>query len=122
MEIPRLDKSQLSLGSIDDHSEDKEYWQGQSAHARLRAIETLRRLNYGERATSARLQRLLTVAEPEVLIQSIFVEDNKFIPSAAGELIDALSNALLAVLSVTVTDARPEGRLVAVWLVSPFDH
>lgn len=56
--FPRLDRSRLSLGPLED-SADKDYWLSRSPLERLEGIELLRRLNYGEAATSARLQRLL---------------------------------------------------------------
>ena len=66
MEMPKLDKTKLAITSIDDEaSADRAYWHGRTPHERLQAVELLRRINYGERDVSARLQRLLTVAERE---------------------------------------------------------
>jgi hypothetical protein len=59
--FPRLDRSRLSVGPIEDHG-DRNYWLSRTPLERLEGIELLRRLNYGETATSARLQRLLEVA------------------------------------------------------------
>ena len=66
MSFPRLDKSVLEVTSIDDEdAEEKRYWHAQTPHQRLEALETLRRLNYGEEAAAARLQRFLEVTERE---------------------------------------------------------
>lgn len=66
MDFPRLDKSVLEVTSFDDEDEaEKRYWQAQTPLKRLEALETLRRLNYGEEAATARLQRLLEVTERE---------------------------------------------------------
>ena len=61
--FPKLDRSSLVARNIEDGSGDVEYWREQTPQARFRAVEMLRRLNYGEDATSGRLQRLLEVAE-----------------------------------------------------------
>ncbi len=58
----RLDRSALSVGSLDDEDPDIEYWFEASVEDRLRHLEMLRRLNYGRRATG-RLQRVLTITE-----------------------------------------------------------
>lgn len=66
MAFPRLDKSALQITSIDDaDEEEKRYWHAQTPQERLAAVETLRRLNFGEEAATARLQRLLEVVERE---------------------------------------------------------
>ena len=63
MDFPGLDKSVLEVTSIDDDDvAEKRYWHAQSPQKRLEALETLRRLNYGEES-SARLQRLLEVTQ-----------------------------------------------------------
>lgn len=59
--FPRLDRTRLSLGPLEDDA-DRNYWLSRTPLERLEGIELLRRLNYGETATSARLQRLLEVA------------------------------------------------------------
>jgi hypothetical protein len=59
--FPRLDRTQLSLGPLEDDA-DRNYWLSRTPLERLEGIELLRRLNYGETATSTRLQRLLEVA------------------------------------------------------------
>ena len=63
MEMPRLDKTVLAVVPIDEVEEERAYWHSQAPHERLQAIELLRELNYGKRAVSARLQRLLEVTQ-----------------------------------------------------------
>lgn len=64
MDFPRLDKTALEVTTIDDEDlEERRYWYTQTPQKRLEALETLRRLNFGEEAASARLQRLLEVTQ-----------------------------------------------------------
>ncbi len=66
MEMPRLDKTKLTISSsLDNREEEMAYWQSQSPAERWRAMELMRRINYGEHATTSRLQRLLELAERE---------------------------------------------------------
>lgn len=58
----KLDKTALSIGSLSDTSEERTYWLTQTPRERLKQIEILRRINYGNRATR-RLQRVLEVAQ-----------------------------------------------------------
>jgi len=54
----KIDKSHLSVISLTDPSDEKDYWLKTSPIKRLQHIEVLRRINYGNSATS-RLQRIL---------------------------------------------------------------
>ncbi len=63
MEMPRLDKTVLTIAPIDEVDEERSYWHNQTPYKRLQAIELLRKLNYGESAVSGRLQRLLEVTQ-----------------------------------------------------------
>ncbi len=64
MEMPRLDKTKLTFSrSFDNREEEMAYWQSQSPAERWRAMELMRRTNYGEHATTSRLQRLLELVE-----------------------------------------------------------
>lgn len=63
MEMPKLDKTVLTVTSYEDVKEERQYWHKQSPYRRLQAIQLLRELNYGRRAVSGRLQRLLEVVE-----------------------------------------------------------
>ncbi|MFO7889378.1 MAG: hypothetical protein R6V04_03465 [bacterium] len=58
----RIDKSSLSVVSLSDQSHDKNYWFSRTPIERLQHIELLRRINYGNGATS-RLQRILEITE-----------------------------------------------------------
>ncbi len=63
MEMPRLDKTVVTVGTLDDTAERRTYWHSRTPDERLEAMEQLRRINYGEHASTARLQRFLEVAE-----------------------------------------------------------
>jgi len=58
----KLDKKMLSVISLSDQSSDKDYWLSKTPIDRIRHIEILRRINYGNSAT-ARLQRVLEFTE-----------------------------------------------------------
>jgi hypothetical protein len=57
-----LDKTAFSVATLFDESETRAYWHARTPHERLRHVEILRRMNYGNRAT-ARLQRVFAVAQ-----------------------------------------------------------
>lgn len=59
----RMDKTALSVASLFDVSDEKEYWLSRTPEERLRAVEFLRRIAYGHDRTSGRLQRVLEVVE-----------------------------------------------------------
>jgi hypothetical protein len=59
----KVDKTSLSITSLAAPSDEKEYWLAQSPYERLRAVETLRTLNYGFSQSTARLQRVLEVTQ-----------------------------------------------------------
>jgi hypothetical protein len=62
--IPRLDKTRLTVSSLDDYEEEeKRYWLSCEPSVRLNAIEINRRMVYGTDRTTTRLQRVLKVAE-----------------------------------------------------------
>ena len=58
----KIDKSTFSVKRTFDESDDKAYWLSRTPYERLRYMETLRRLNYGDKAT-ARLQRILEITQ-----------------------------------------------------------
>ena len=58
----RLDKSKFSVISLSEQSREKNYWLTVSPVERLKQIEVLRRINYGNSAAS-RLQRVLENSE-----------------------------------------------------------
>lgn len=59
----KLNKAALTVVSLADQSDDREYWHAKSPYERLQAVETLRQLNYGYRQSTTRLQRVLEVAQ-----------------------------------------------------------
>ncbi len=54
---PKIEKSIFSVISLEDKDDTSDYWSKKTAIERIRHIETLRRTNYGNGATS-RLQRV----------------------------------------------------------------
>jgi hypothetical protein len=60
---PRVKRDRMSIGNLSATADDVSYWRSQSADARLAYMEYLRRINYGEAATSGRLKRVLEVAQ-----------------------------------------------------------
>ncbi len=62
-ELPRLDKTKLSVASIHDETEELKYWLSKSPSERMQAIEINRRMVYGKERTSVRLQSFFEVSE-----------------------------------------------------------
>jgi hypothetical protein len=62
----RMDKTVFSVGSLSDESDEKAYWLSKSPYERLQAVELIRQVIYGYDPASARLQRVLEVAELEI--------------------------------------------------------
>jgi hypothetical protein len=58
----KLDRSAFSVAALTDESDEKAWWIARTPEERLRQMEILRRINYGNRAT-ARLQRVLEITE-----------------------------------------------------------
>lgn len=59
----RIDRNAFSIVSLTDESDEKAYWLTKTPQERLEVVEMLRQLNYGYDPATARLQRILTVAE-----------------------------------------------------------
>jgi hypothetical protein len=60
-----LRRGKLSVATFADmERQDRGFWLRQTPQARLRAMELMRRINYGK-AASGRLQRLLEVVQSE---------------------------------------------------------
>ena len=59
----RMDKTAFSVVSLADEADDKEFWHSKSPQERLETMELLRQLNYGYDPATARLQRVLAIAE-----------------------------------------------------------
>lgn len=61
----RLDRTAFSVGQLHYPSDEKAYWLTRSPLERLEAIEVMRQILYGYNPSSARLQRVLTIAQLE---------------------------------------------------------
>jgi hypothetical protein len=59
----RVDSSSLTVASLTDRPDDVEYWHARSPYERLQAVEILRQINYGYDPSTARLQRILEIAQ-----------------------------------------------------------
>lgn len=59
----KLDRTAVTVVPRDDGSNDRAFWQAQSAQERLLAVESFRRLNYGDHQSSTRLQRVLEIIQ-----------------------------------------------------------
>jgi hypothetical protein len=59
----RVNRKKLSVAKLGRPSSDVAYWRSQSPNARLRAMELMRQINYGEAAVSGRLKRVLEIAQ-----------------------------------------------------------
>ena len=59
----KIDKGALSIISLSEESDDREYWHAKTPQERLAAVELMRQINYGYGPTTTRLQRVLEVAQ-----------------------------------------------------------
>jgi hypothetical protein len=59
----RMDKTVLSVAKLSDASDEREYWLAKSPEERLEALELMRQIVYGYDPATARLQRVLEVAQ-----------------------------------------------------------
>ena len=62
-DLNRLNKSVVTISSLTDESDEKNYWLNVTPEERLNALETMRQINYGYDATTTRLQRFFEIAE-----------------------------------------------------------
>jgi hypothetical protein len=58
-----LNKSALTVTSLSDEAEEREYWSQKSPEERWQAIEQMRQIIYGYDPFTSRLQRVLTLAQ-----------------------------------------------------------
>lgn len=58
-----IDKTAFTVATITDPSDLRDFWLSCSPHDRLRVVEFLRRLNYGDYQPSQQLQRILEVVQ-----------------------------------------------------------
>ena len=59
----KMDKTAFSVTTLFEKSGDKEYWKSKTPQERMEALELMRQINYGYDPTTARLQRVLEIAE-----------------------------------------------------------
>jgi hypothetical protein len=59
----RIDRTAVTVTPLGGPSDDKDYWLSRSPHERLQAVEKLRQLNYGVSQCTARLKRVLEIAQ-----------------------------------------------------------
>lgn len=59
----KMDKSALSVASISEETDDKEYWHAKTPQERLEAVELMRQINYGYDPATTRLQRVLEIVQ-----------------------------------------------------------
>ncbi|MCP4351920.1 MAG: hypothetical protein GY795_41180 [Desulfobacterales bacterium] len=59
----RMDKTAFSVSSLDDESDEKQYWLSKSPTERIYAVEMLRQMVYGYDPLTERLQRFFETAE-----------------------------------------------------------
>ena len=59
----RMDKTAFSVCALADAADERAFWQEQTPEQRLQALEFLRQVMYGYDPSTARLQRVLTVAQ-----------------------------------------------------------
>ena len=58
-----MDKTAFSVSSLDDESDEKQYWLSKTPTERIYAVEMLRQILYGYDPLTARLQRIFETAE-----------------------------------------------------------
>lgn len=61
-ETIKINRNVINITAIDE-SDEKQYWLAQTSEKRLEALEIMRQVAYGYDENSARLQRVLEIAE-----------------------------------------------------------
>ena len=59
----KLNRKAISTGRLTDASDEKAYWLSKSPNERVMAIETMRRIIYGNNPSSKRFQRVLEITQ-----------------------------------------------------------
>jgi hypothetical protein len=59
----KMDKGVLSIISLSEESDEKEYWHSKTPYERLEAVELMRQINYGYDLATSRVQRVLEVTQ-----------------------------------------------------------
>jgi len=63
--LPRLDRSTLTVASLEEGSDERAYWWSRTPGERLLALETARQIIYGYDPAATRLQRILEITQLE---------------------------------------------------------
>lgn len=58
-----LDRSIITISSLHEPSDEKEYWATKTPEERMAAIEIMRQIVYGYDPSTTRLQRVLTITK-----------------------------------------------------------
>jgi hypothetical protein len=61
----RLDRTAFRIDPLEESASDREYWLARSPQERMEALELMRQIIYGYDPATARLQRVLEIAELE---------------------------------------------------------
>jgi hypothetical protein len=59
----QVDRAYFSVGTLDDNSDEKQYWLTRTPTERLLAVEMTRQVIYGYASTAPRFQRVFEFAE-----------------------------------------------------------
>ncbi len=59
----RMDKAAFSVSSIDDESDEQQYWLSKTPVERIYCVEIMRQMLYGYDPLTTRLQRFFEIAE-----------------------------------------------------------
>ena len=59
----KIDKTSVVISSLDEPTDEKNYWLTKTPTERLAAIELMRQIIYGYDPTSTRLQRVFTITQ-----------------------------------------------------------
>ncbi|MFN0168949.1 MAG: hypothetical protein ACKV22_21195 [Bryobacteraceae bacterium] len=61
----KVDRTVFEVCSLSELTDDREYWRSRTPAERLEALEIMRQIAYGYDPATARLQRVLEVAQLE---------------------------------------------------------
>jgi len=61
----RLDRSVFQISSLDEKSDERDFWHRKSPRERMEALELMRQIIYAYDPATTRLQRVLEIAELE---------------------------------------------------------
>ena len=59
----KMDKDALSIISLSEESDEREYWHSKTPYERLESIELMRQINYVYDPATSRVQRVLEVTQ-----------------------------------------------------------